>query len=79
MRLSVVFLVLMIVVCAMFQESESRYWSPWHGRGRPSRCHRTSTSTSTSTTTTTTTTTPSTTPSSRKRRDIADSNQHKFE
>ncbi|KYN41135.1 hypothetical protein ALC56_04286 [Trachymyrmex septentrionalis] len=46
MRLSVVFLVLMIVVCAMFQGSESIPHHGHHGH-RPNRCRSTTESVTT--------------------------------
>ncbi|XP_011067295.1 PREDICTED: salivary glue protein Sgs-3 [Acromyrmex echinatior] len=81
MRLSVVFLILTIVVCAMFQESESFLCKTKTRKCKKccckSRCCKTTTTSTTSTTTTTTTTTAA--PGGRKRRDIMDSIPFEFQ
>ncbi|XP_029663796.1 uncharacterized protein LOC115235862 [Formica exsecta] len=71
MRLTVVFLIVTILVCAMIQESVSEQTS-WFSRRRLHGCrrHRTTMAATTATTTTTTTSTTSSTPAGRRKREI---------
>ncbi|KAM0725024.1 hypothetical protein ACS0PU_009408 [Formica fusca] len=69
MRLTVVFLIVTILVCAMIQESEQTFWF-FHGRHRGCRRHRTTVRATTASTTTAATTAASTQPAGRRKREI---------